>query len=121
MFKGIFWLKSDELISVKVLCDENGNELASCTFSSKSGKNFNHKIEWGRLPRSVTCGLKYDHYPRGRVEIGKGKAELWLNPRLAANDTVELIKKEFELGGGSIIICVKPDHSKHYECGKDSE
>ena len=73
MFKGIFWLKSDELISVKVLCNENGNELEPCTFSSKSGKNFNHKIEWDRLPRSVTCGSKYDYYPRGRMEIGKGK------------------------------------------------
>ena len=119
MFKGIFWLKPDELISVKVLCDENGNELASCTFSSKSGKNFNHKIEWGRLPRSVTCGLKYDHYPRGRVEIGKGKAVLWLNPRLAEAESIDRIKKEFDLRDGSIDIYIKPDHSRHYECGKE--
>ena len=111
--RGVFWLIDEELLCFPF----NGNAEYGV---AKSGNTYNHKLLWEHI-RPKGCNKPYNYYPRGRVEIGKGKAVLWLNPRLAANDTVELIKKEFELGGGSIIICVKPDHSKHYECGKDFE
>lgn len=63
MRKGIFWCTSfdtehPKLMTVSVACDKNGDTKESVQFSSKFGNNFNHKLEWKRLERSVTAGCK---------------------------------------------------------------
>ena len=88
MYKGIFWKTENGFISVKVKSDHDGVGLEPMGYSSKSGENFNHKLEWNKLPRSVTGGKPFNFYPRGRVEIKNGKATIWLNPSLNTPETI---------------------------------
>lgn len=119
MKKGIFWVVNDEketnLISVTVECDIDGNSLDDTVkFSSKSGENFNHNKEWAKLPKLITESMSYNYYPRGRVEIKKGKVRIYINPD-AYNETVlALIIKDFDLEKCSDKIRVVIDNSAHY-------
>ena len=109
MYKGIFWLKDGETLAVKVLCDSLGDPLEPCVFSSKSGKNFNHKKEWERFH----IPLPYNYYPRGRVEIANNKATVFLHPDLCADPVKVAIADCFCLKG--IKISWKADGSNHYK------
>ena len=69
MRKGIFWCTNfdaecPKLIAVSVACDKNGDAKEPVQFSSKSGNNFNHRLEWERLGRKITEGKSFDYYPR---------------------------------------------------------
>ena len=108
MYKGVFWYKNGEILSVKVLCDSSGNLLEYCEFSSKSGKNFNHRKEWCVF----NIPLPYNYYPRGRVEIKNGKAIIFLNPTLCTDEIKSAIKEHFGLH--KIRIEWKADGSYHY-------
>ena len=121
MYKGVFWKTENGFIAVKVKCDRDGVRLEPAEYSSKSGENFNHKLEWNKLPRSVTGGKPYNFYPRGRVEIKNGKATVWLTPALNDEETVSKIKSEFGFDGEELTVAVKPDNSKHYEYMKGNE
>lgn len=123
IYKGIFWYIPIEhkLIAVKVACDENGNTLANTSYSSKSRENFNHKTEWSKLHKSITNNKPYNYYPRGRVEIKKGKATIFFNPVLNRFDVHDLIMNEFDLAGKRIIIKEVADGSKHYAYSIDFE
>ena len=121
MYKGIFWKTENGFISVKVKSDHDGVGLEPMGYSSKSGENFNHKLEWNKLPRSVTGGKPFNFYPRGRVEIKGGKATVWLTPALNNEEQLSSIRSEFELDGDELEIVVKPDGSKHYDCRKGNE
>ena len=121
MKKGIFWCANfdtefPELITVSVVCDKNGNSKEPVQFSSKSGNNFNHRLEWERIDRKITKGQSFNYYPRGRVESKNRKATIYLNPDL--NNTVVLNKiiEDFELKNqqGLKSIAVKSDGSSHY-------
>lgn len=107
MYKGIFWcyrqgviLKGKEetseviIIPVKVKCDENGNVLEEASYSSKSGENFNHKVEWDKLKKGLKGGHPYNYYPRGRVEIRNGKIKVFANPVIF--EDAQIIKTVFE-------------------------
>lgn len=65
----------DMIVSEKKPCDELGNlipdESERCPGEVWSN---NHKKIWSELPRRVTQGKAYNYFPRGRVEIRKGKA-----------------------------------------------
>lgn len=117
IYKGIFWYVPGEhrLIAVKVACDERGNSLENANYSSKSGENFNHKIEWSKLHKDITQKNPYNYYPRGRVEIKNVKATIFFNPVLNRFDIHDLIMKEFGLIGTRIIVKEVADGSKHYE------
>ena len=116
MKKGIFWIIDGKPMTVSVECDAVGETVGPPPdYSSKSGDNFNHRIEWGKLPRRITGGAAYNCYPRGRVEIRNGRATVWLNPVLNTPATVKTVKKEFDLHDGEIKIEIKNDNSKHYE------
>ena len=120
MRKGIFWVVNDEeeavLISVNVECDINGNSLDSdVAFSSKSGDNFNHKIEWSKLPHSVTKGQPFNYYPRGRVELKNGKVTVFINPDVYNEAVFKLMIKDFDLEGRFDKIRVVIDNSAHYQ------
>jgi hypothetical protein len=62
LYKGIFWFAPNrgQLIVRKVACDHNGSALEAVEYSSKLGDNFNHKVEWAKLPREVTEGHPYN-------------------------------------------------------------
>ena len=120
MRKGIFWVVIDDeetnLISVTAECDVDGTSIdPDILFSSKSGDNFNHKIEWSRLPRSVTKGKLFNYYPRGRVEIKNGKVKIYINPDVYNDDLKEMIIKLFDLLEHSDKIRVVIDNSAHYQ------
>ena len=116
MKKGIFWIIDGKPMTVSVECDAVGETVGPPPdYSSKSGENFNHRIEWEKLSRNVTGGVAYNCYPRGRVEIKNGKATVWLNPVLNTPEVIEKIEKEFDLHDGEIKIEIKNDNSKHYE------
>ena len=103
------------LITRKVICDENGNALEAVEYSSKSGDNFNHKAEWARFPRSITNKHPYNYYPRGRVEIKKNKATVYVNPVLNTPSVMELVDMEFGLCNGTIPTRTVADGSSHYD------
>lgn len=118
VYKGIFWIitnqaNKQELITVKVLCDLYGSPLENVEFSSKSGENFNHKLEWANLSKTITQGKPYNYYPRGRVEIKKGKAILFCPPNLCQELYLSKIKNVFHIN--NLCVNVKADGSKHYE------
>ncbi len=120
MKKGIFWYANfgeecPELITVSVACDKNGNSKEPVQFSSKSGDNFNHRLEWEKLDRTVTAGQPFNYYPRGRVEIKNGKAIVFLNPILNKDCIVSKVMDEFGLRTEELTgVRIKSDGSNHY-------
>lgn len=116
-YKGIFWYIPNEhkLIAIKTVCDENGYALDDVKYSSKSGENFNHKIEWSKLHKSITANKPYNYYPRGRVEFKNSKATVFFNPTLNRSDIYDLIATEFGLTQNRIIVKKIADGSTHYE------
>lgn len=104
-------------------CDNNGTALLPVCYTSKSGSNFNHKIEWEKLDRSITCGHAYNYYPRGRVEIKNGKVTIYANPVLLKEDIVLSIVQEFFLEEAVTqnILRVCADGSLHYQFQLEEE
>ena len=101
--------------TVSVACDKNGDSKELVRFSSKSGNNFNHRLEWERFDRSITAGRPFNYYPRGRVEIKKGKATVFINPAINKECIVRRIMDAFELMTGELnCINIKSDGSSHY-------
>lgn len=123
---GIFWvlaeqesqIVADKLLAFTVPCDDSGNPINACLCNSKSGKSLNHKLTWGNLQKQITCGKKYNYYPRGRVEIKRAKATIWLNQNILHDDIVDKIKEVFGLDSLQNVV-VKVDNSYHYECHFD--
>ena len=122
MKKGIFWVtdhnsEKPQLITVSVECSASGYSDLPVSYSSKSGDNFNHKIEWQRLDRIVTNGLPYNYYPRGRVEIKNGKAIIYINPDINKENVIEEIIASFDLKKPNELrsVTIKSDGSKHYQ------
>ena len=122
MKKGIFWVtdpnsEKPQLITVSVECSASGYSDLPVSYSSKSGDNFNHKIEWQRLDRIVTNGLPYNYYPRGRVEIKNGKASIYINPDINKENVIEEIIASFDLKRPNELrsVTIKSDGSKHYQ------
>lgn len=126
MYKGIFWCYltcfDDDMfgvtvLPVKVKCDLSGNVLEKAEFSSKSGDNFNHKIEWKKRKASTRICRRhpYNHFPRGRVEIKNGKIKIFANPVIIEEaDAKESVVKAFELEEVKDKISWIADGSKHY-------
>lgn len=123
MKKGLFWcvdhnINEPSLVTKAVECDIHGNAVTeNVIFSSKSGGNFNHKIEWAHMDKSISKGNKYNYYPRGRVEIKNSKVIIFLNPDINSENVIRKIIDEFELTDVTDIKIVA-DGSKHYEYQK---
>ena len=122
MKKGIFWVtdhnsEKPQLITVSVECSASGYSYSPVSYSSKSGDNFNHKIEWQRLDRTVTNGMPYNYYPRGRVEIKNGKAIIYINPDINKANVIEEIIASFDLKKSNELrsVTIQSDGSKHYQ------
>ena len=103
LYKGLFWIKQDEQgrfipITVKVECDADGNAVEDRIAPDKD--SLNHEEEWKifeALPSGEYRGMKYDHYPRGRVEIKNKKANIYLPSVLCIEYVKRLITNEFGL------------------------
>ena len=129
--RGIFWvitedieLKKYELLIYSVVCDKDGNNQdSSVIYTSKSGNSFNHEQTWKDLVTSDTILRKhaYNYYPRGRVEIKNGKADIYINPNIQKNSKIiDEIKVEFGLDNRNIVVSIKIDGSRHYQCYLDN-
>ena len=65
----------------------------------------------------ITGSRPYHYFPRGRVEIRKGRITVYIPPSLFREDTLSVIFQEFELNGEAAgrSIRVKADGSAHYQ------
>lgn len=85
MRKGIFWCTNfdsecPELITVSVVCDKDGDSQEPVQFSSKSGNNFNHRIEWDHLDRKSQKGNHLIIIPEGVLKLKTEKLLSFLIP-----------------------------------------
>lgn len=128
LFRGIFWIPepenplSDRTVLIRIPVDPEGNPKRNDTaFSSRRGDDFNHERSWASLSKSRKEGKPFDFFPRGRVEIGKRKAVIWLHPSLARNNCLAFLFDRFGLTkeNGILSVRVIPDRSKHYRCFLD--
>lgn len=113
MKKGLFWVVDYNLITKSVKCNIEGKALESVEYTSKSGENFNHKIEWGKLSKEITKGKEYNYFPRGRVEIYKGRISIFLNPDINNEVVINKVIDEFGLHNIDNIRIIA-DGSRHY-------
>ena len=102
----------EQLLTVKVSCDGMGAPLVPVVFSSKSGENFNHRVEWAKLSPRLTQGKSFNYYPRGRVEVKNGKVTVYCHPDLTQPPYQDWIMAEFEIPAQSRFVA---DGSAHYQ------
>ena len=91
--KGLFWWTGERLLCVQFPCGADGNALGDAAPLADWN---NHRRAWARLPKDVTQGKVFDYYPRGRVELRRGKAFLFLSPHLCQNEVLEEISERLE-------------------------
>lgn len=119
IYKGVFWIIGNRIVSEKRLCDEFGNLIPNEEdgFLEEVWSN-NHKKIWSKLPRTVTQGKTYHYFPRGRVEIRRKRAIIFLNPCICYEEMIQRIKAEFQLDNNEAIrdVLIKADGSRHYKC-----
>ena len=99
--RGLFWYVDGELLCFSVSDDEVdvvGN---------------NHKRFWETLSHSLTYGMPYNYYPRGRVELRHGKAMVYLRPTLCTPEIFARIRQAFSLPD-EMQVSFKADGSRHY-------
>lgn len=99
MYKGIFWYVPDEMniILVKTECDENGDIIGDQEVPDYYFDDYYFLSEWTKLPVDIKKHHPYYYYPRGRVEIKEGKANIIISSVLDRGDILDKIVKEFEL------------------------
>ena len=128
LYRGIFWIKDVgfyDAVVVKVKCSSEGlfTELPDFRCLAKSGKEFNHQATWKTLSKTETEGKEYNYYPRGRVQIKRGKAIIYANGNIASDKLLNWAIREFNLSkeNGINLITIKSDMSNHYLCYLDKE
>jgi hypothetical protein len=126
---GIFWVITDnesledyKLLGFRVPCDTYGNpkEPPEIPLNSKSGTSYNHQMMWNTHIRNNPQHKPYNkkdfnHFPRGRVEVSKNKAVIYLNPNIIQDQILEDIQAEFGLSNMPKARVVA-DNSAHYAC-----
>ena len=125
--KGIFWIKDIDnpegsIVYFDIPCRSSGEILVyDDSINSKNGKTYNHEKTWNSLSRDITDGRDYDYYPRGRVDIRNGKADIFISPHLNTEDVINVIIDKFCLNkyNGINKIRVVVDGSDHYRCHLD--
>ena len=110
--KGPFWVIADSFD------DDNGvDETAILCFPvhHSTEPTPSHIDAWQKV-----CGeykrMNWNYYPRGRVEICRGKATVYANPICFRHPQLEnVLRNRFNLG--NIEITYKADNSSHYQYG----
>ena len=120
LYRGVFWVRSlseNDVIALRFLSDENG----VLTESGVTAKDINHKRLWERLDSVVTGGVAYDFYPRGRVELRRGRALIFCSPHICTEQLKALMTELFGLTAENGIkeVILKADGSAHYRCELD--
>ncbi|MCR5817098.1 MAG: hypothetical protein K6F91_09465 [Ruminococcus sp.] len=120
LYKGLFWVRDInecDIIALRFESDENGVP-ADSTISSK---DINHKRLWEQLDSVITGGMPYNFYPRGRVELRRGKALIFCSPHICTDKLKTLITEYFGLTADNGIkeVILKADGSAHYRCEID--
>lgn len=127
--KGIFWIVDlDNIDNNSKYCftidsDINGNPLCDPELlNSKNGETYNHEKTWNQLDKKYTFNKKYNYFPRGRVEINRGKATIYLNPNINTDEVIDFIIDNFHLTerNGITNIKIVSDGSDHYKCYLDN-
>lgn len=118
--KGIFWITEDKgkQYFFRIICTSYGDIVGATDYplNSKDGTNYNHKMLWDMLPKSLTKDKSFNYFPRGRVEIRNSKARVFLNPDINIEEIQQLIIEYFgliELNGIKSVRIVA-DGSNHY-------
>ena len=106
---GVFWLIDDKLLAISYMIDATEG-------LSKSGTNYNHKFLWESV-RPANCSKAFDYYPRGRVEIRKKGAVVFMSPHIGT----EYVPKIMECFGLTEKPRIHYDGSRHYRCHLDAE
>ena len=126
LYSGVFWIKDidnpDTTLFFKIPTDISGEvNKEGLNLNAKSGITYNHEKLWKELPKSLTNNKTFDYYPRGRVQIKNGVADIFLNPNLLKDDIKKLIVNEFNLYSVNGIKKVRfhADYSEHYKCYLD--
>lgn len=110
MGKGPFW------VICKTVYDEldfSESTLLSFPVSDDQEPTPSHINVW----KTVKGNLRqsWDYYPRGRVEIRRGKVIVFANPLCFCFDKLEeSLRDHFQLG--ELPIVFKADNSSHYGC-----
>lgn len=131
LYRGIFWIRDTDDIPASALyfripCDSSGN-ICDANFTippemaSEDGDNYNHKKVWDTLPRNITNGKPYHYYPRGRVQIRRGIAKIFVSPHIPKVALLEWLTDIFHLtpAAGIHKTQVIYDRSAHYRCHLD--
>ena len=113
--KGLFWLIKNDVVEDVLLCVVeplriDGNEEQS------EEKKMNHERTWSILDKGITRGKPYNYFPRGRVEIKRDKAVIFLNHILNDKSVLNRLIEVFGLKeeNGISEIKIKNDNSWHY-------
>lgn len=128
LYKGIFWINDIDdwdagqlIFRIPVTAMGEVIEPEKLDLNSRNVDNYNHRLLWETLPTKITHNKPYNYYPRGRVEIKRGKAVIYANPNICCDELVDLLVKRFGLNeeNGIAEISLKPDGSEHYKCYLD--
>lgn len=89
-------------------------------FNSRRGDAYTHQKSWALLTekRKELRRYAWNYFPRGRVEIRRGKAVIFMNPCiLSCEDFLERLVERFRLKGMKVRVVA--DCSRHYHCHGD--
>lgn len=131
LYSGIFWIITEdndfnnyEILAFPISCDIYGIPVENpiIELNSKNKKSYNHKNLWNNHVMNNNKYRQfnkkpYNYYPRGRVDISKNKAILFLNPCINKPKIIDGLITEFGLTTNNISeVVIKPDGSNHYKC-----
>lgn len=128
LYKGIFWIteldnRDAEQLIFRIPVTPAGKviEPEKLDLNSKNVDNYNHRLLWEKLSKKITHNKPYNYYPRGRVEIKRGKAVIYANPNICCEELLISLADRFGLNeeNGIVEIRLKPDGSDHYKCYLD--
>ena len=121
LYKGVFWIveEQSEQYFFRIPCNSMGDITGATEYPlcAKNGNNYNHKILWSLLSKSLTQNKPFDYFPRGRVEIHNAKAIVYLNPDINTEEIQNHIIDGFGLTKETGIESVRviSDGSNHYK------
>lgn len=128
LYKGVFWIKdindlyASSNLMFQIPCNADGDsDLIVSNGASKTGNTYNHERLWKTLSKELTDSKPFNYYPRGRVEIRNGVADIFVNPNLFTEEVKKFLISEYHLNpqNGIKKIRFHADSSEHYKCYLD--
>ena len=117
MYKGPFWLicRYEITASGDLCCDYTDSQLVVRLIPEDAEEMPSHRESW-----PLVCEGHSDHpwnyYPRGRVELRRGRALVFVNPLCLECWNLEgRLRSAFSISE-EIPVIIKSDNSAHYAC-----